>query len=98
MQHTLLMHHTGYASLAMIHRRLLYKVKASFSPPSLVSDTVMMLIARPDRPADDLIMLTAVFRERGVVEPRLFRRPLTHDNPSLSLVIYLAGSVVVSGG
>lgn len=76
MQYTLLMHHTGHTTLATIYRRLLCKVKASFSPPSLVSDAAMMQIARPTAPADDLIRLTAVFRERKVAEPRLFRRPL----------------------
>ena len=63
--YTLLIHHIGHASTATLYRKLSYDVQESFAPLGIVSDSAMILVARPDFPANDLAGFMAAIRSQG---------------------------------
>ena len=63
--HTLLIHHIGLASSATLYRQLPFSIERGLQPLGLVSHTGMVLVARPDFPANDTQSYLAQLRERG---------------------------------
>lgn len=64
--HTLLIHHIGHAAAATLYRRLPYDVQESFVPLGVISETPMVVVARPDFAPADMRAVLAAMKARGL--------------------------------
>lgn len=62
---SLLMHHVGHASTAILYRRLPYHPLTSFAPIGLVTEVPQIVLARLDFPATDFRDLLATIKRDG---------------------------------
>ena len=81
--YTLLLHHIGMATSAILYRSLTYKPLEDFAPIGLVTEVPMTLVARADLPPKDAAELIAYVKEN--------KDKVTYANAGIGAASHLCG-------
>jgi tripartite-type tricarboxylate transporter receptor subunit TctC len=81
--YTLLLHHIGMATSAILYRKLPYDPKTAFAPIGLVTEVPMVLVARKDFPPNNLQELIAYVKEN--------KDKVTYANAGVGAASHLCG-------
>jgi tripartite-type tricarboxylate transporter receptor subunit TctC len=86
--YTLLLHHIGMATSASLYRKLAYDPLNAFDYVGLVTDVPMVIVARPDFPANDL---------KGLIEyVKANKDKVNYANAGIGAASHLCGMLFMS--
>ncbi|HEX2526147.1 MAG TPA: tripartite tricarboxylate transporter substrate-binding protein [Geminicoccus sp.] len=85
--YTLLLHHIGQATSAILYRQLSYDPAADFAPIGIVVDVPMTIVARGDFPANDMKALIEQVKAEGDV--------ITYANAGIGSASHLCGMLLM---